>query len=113
MRSDHPSNNKRDRVCVYFKSSLPMQILNITMVHKCVNLEVRIDNKLWNLICLYRPPSQNMEEFETFVKNLELNLELVFTKDPYLNVVLVTLMLNQETGMKPIRPQLAGLNLKS
>ena len=54
-----------------------------------------------------------MEEFETFVKNLELNLELVFTKDPYLNVVLVTLMLNQETGMKPIRPQLAGLNLKS
>ena len=29
-----------------------------------------------------------MEEFETFVKNLELNLELIFTKNPYLTVVI-------------------------
>ena len=41
-----------------------------------------------NLICLHRSPSQNMEEFETFVKNLELNLELSFTKNPYLTVVI-------------------------
>ena len=29
-----------------------------------------------------------MEEFETFVKNLELNLELTFIKKPYLTVVI-------------------------
>ena len=28
-----------------------------------------------------------MEEFEKFVKNLELNLEFVFNKNPYLTVV--------------------------
>ena len=31
--------------------------------------------------------SQNMEEIETFVKNFELNLELIFTKNPYLTLV--------------------------
>ena len=29
-----------------------------------------------------------MEEFETFVKNLELNFELMFTKNPYLTLVI-------------------------
>ena len=29
-----------------------------------------------------------MEELETFVKNLELNLELIFTENPYLTVVI-------------------------
>ena len=29
-----------------------------------------------------------MEEFETFVKNLELNLQFIFSKNPYLTVVI-------------------------
>ena len=80
IRSDHPSNDKQGGVCIYFKSSLPIHVLSISMLHEYINLEIRIDGKLCNLICLYRSPSQNMEEFETFVKNLELNLELIFTK---------------------------------
>ena len=58
------------------------------MLYEHINLEIRTDNKLCNLICLYRSPNQNMEEFDTFVKNLELNLELIFTKNPYLTVVI-------------------------
>ena len=88
IRFDHPSNDKRGGVCVYLKSSLPIQILSISMLHKFISLEIRIDDKLCNPICLYRSPSQNMEEFETFVKNLELNLELIFSKNPCLTVVI-------------------------
>ena len=29
-----------------------------------------------------------MEEFETFVKNLELSLEFIFNKNPYLTIVI-------------------------
>ena len=58
------------------------------MPHECINLEIRIDDKLYKLICLYRSPSQNMEEFETFAKNLGLNLEFVLTKNLYLTVVI-------------------------
>ena len=41
------------------------------MLHEYINLDIRIYDKLCNFICLYRSPSQNMEELETFVKNLE------------------------------------------
>ena len=88
IRSDNPSNDKRGGVCVYFKASSPVQILSISMFHGCINLEIRIDDKLCNLICLYRSPNQNMEEYETFIKNLKLNLELIFTKNPYLTLVI-------------------------
>ena len=88
IQYDHPSYDKRGGVCVYFKSSLPIQILSISMLHECINLEINIDDKLCNLICLYMSPSQNMEEFETFIKNLELNLELIFTKNSCLTVVI-------------------------
>ena len=71
-------------------------MLSISMLHECISLEIRIDDKLCNLICLYRCPSQNMEEFETCDKNLEFNLEL-----------------NRITGIQAIRLQLAGLNLRS
>ena len=88
IQCDHPSNDKRSGVCVYFKSSLPIQILSISMLHECINLEIRIYDKLCNLICLYKSTSKNMEEFETFLKNFELNPKLIFTKYPYLTVVI-------------------------
>ena len=113
-RSDHPSNDKQGGVYVYLKSSLPIQMLSISMLHECINFEITNDSKLCNLICLCRSPSQNMEKFETFLENLELNLEFIFNKNPYLSVVLVTLMLNHLTGIKAIRPQSAGhLNMRS
>ena len=42
---------------------------------------------IYNLICLYRSTSQNMEELETFVKNFELNSEFTFNKNPYPTIV--------------------------
>ena len=88
IRSDHPSNDKRGGVCVYFKSSLPIQLLSVSMLHEFISLEIRIDDKFCNLIYLYRSLSQKMKEFETFVKSLELNVELIFTKNPCLTVVI-------------------------
>ena len=29
VRSDHPSNSKRGGVCIYYKSFLPLRILNV------------------------------------------------------------------------------------
>ena len=87
VRSD-TSDDKRGGVCVYFKSSLPIPILSISMLHECINLEITVDGKLCNLICLYRSPSQNMEENEAFVKNLELHLEFIFNKNLYLTIVI-------------------------
>ena len=43
------------------------------MLHECINLEIKTDDTLGNLTCLYR---------------LELNLELAFTKNQYPTVVI-------------------------
>ena len=82
------------------------------MLHELIKLEITIDGKLCNLICLYRSPSQNMEEFENFVKNFEFNLGFIFNKNLYLTVVVGDLILNHITHVKVIKPQLASLNLR-
>ena len=47
-----------------------------------------ISNKLCNMILLYRSPSQNNDEFENFINNLNLTLESVTEKKPFLTVLL-------------------------
>ena len=58
FHSNPPSNNKRGGVCVYYKSTLPLRILNISNLDECNNFEVSIANKIGRLIHLIRSPSQ-------------------------------------------------------
>ena len=60
IRYDLLSNDKRGGVCVYFKSSLPIQILSTSMFHECINLKISVYGKLYNSISLYWSPNQNM-----------------------------------------------------
>ena len=48
---------------------------------------MKIGEKLCNFVALYRSPSQSQDEFETFAKNLELNLDTIAAKNPFLTVV--------------------------
>ena len=47
-----------------------------------------IGNKICNLITLYRFPSQNQDDFQAFIDNLEMNLETLAQRNPFLMVVL-------------------------
>ena len=46
FRADHPSNTKRGGVCIYYRNSLPLKILNIQNLHECINFEISIAGKL-------------------------------------------------------------------
>ena len=46
-----------------------------------------ISNKLCNFVSLYRSPSQSSDEFENFVYNLDLTLEALTQKNPFLTVI--------------------------
>ena len=41
-RVDHTSNVKRGGVCVYYKTSLPLKLLDVKYLHECINLELKI-----------------------------------------------------------------------
>ena len=47
-----------------------------------------IGNKICNFITLYRSPSQNLDDFQAYIDNLEMNLETLAQRNPFLMVVL-------------------------
>ena len=75
VRCDYSMNTKCGGVCVYYKSYLPLKVLNMKHLQECLNIEFSTGKKICRLISLYRSPSQNQEEFNTFLDNLESNLE--------------------------------------
>ena len=87
-RVDHPLNIKRGGVCIYYKISLPLKIKNIQYLQECINFEIKIKGKLCNFITLYRSPNQCQDDFESFIDNIELNLDSIMTNNPFLTVIL-------------------------
>ena len=87
VRSDHPLNSKRGGVCIYYKNYLPLRIISVNYLSECINFEIMIGNKICNFITLYRSPSQNQDDFQAFIDNLEMNLETLAQRNPFLVVL--------------------------
>ena len=88
VRSDNPTNTKRDGVCIYYYNSLPLQVIFVQFSKECINFEIRTGEKLCSFLSLYRSPSQTGDIFEIFVDNFELTLDTIFNKNPFLTVAL-------------------------
>ena len=80
IRSDHLSNTKPGGVCIYYKSSLALRVINIGYLHECLSFELQNGDKICNFVALYRSPSQSQDNFETFVDNFEMTFELLAQK---------------------------------
>ena len=87
-RLDHPSDVKRGRVCIYYKSMLPLKVLLTNFFQECINFEVSIENKKCRFIHIYRTPSQSQDKFHDFMTNLEVNLDDLFDINPLLIAVI-------------------------
>ena len=77
-------NSKQRGICVYYRNSLPSKILDISYLQKCIVFELKMGNKFYKIVSLYRSPSQSQGEFETFTDNLEPTLDKVFETNPFL-----------------------------
>ena len=63
LRADHPSNNKRGGVCIFYRNNLPLGILIISYLSECIFFfKISIGNKICRFIHLYRFPSQTQDE---------------------------------------------------
>ena len=69
--SDHPSHTKRGGVCIYYKESLEVRVVNITSLTECLVCEVTMQNKKGYVGVVHRSPSQSTSEFESFFSGLE------------------------------------------
>ena len=52
----------------------------------------QLQNEIWEKLCnfidLFRSTSQSQDNFDTFLKNFELNLDKILSNNPFLTVVL-------------------------
>ena len=88
VREDQPSNSKRGGVCVYYKSSLPFRVINVKYLQESIPFELRIGGKCCKFSCLYMYPCQTQDEFETFLKNIELTLDKIHENNPFMTLAL-------------------------
>ena len=49
---DHPSDVKRDGVCIFYKTMLPLKVLSTNVLQEYLNFEVSIGNKNANSVIL-------------------------------------------------------------
>ena len=81
-------NITRRGVCIYYKISLPLKIKNVHYLQEYINFEIKIKDKRCNFISLYRASNQCLDYFESFINNLELNLNSVMVNNPFLTGIL-------------------------
>ena len=57
VRSGHPAKTKHGGVCLYYKTYLPLRVLDMQHLNECRNFELEIDDTLCTLVALYRSHS--------------------------------------------------------
>ena len=87
-RADHLSGNQRGGVCIYYKESLAIQMLNINYLQECTCFDLKIGSKLCTIVSLYRSPSQSADEFDNSLSKLNLTMESITQQNPVLTVVI-------------------------
>ena len=88
VRSNHPLSSKRGEVWIYYKNYLPLKIIAVNCLSECINFEIIIGNNICNYITLYRSPAQNQDDFQAFTDNLQVNVETLAKRNPFLTVVI-------------------------
>ena len=88
IRSEDPPNSKRGGVCICYKSIILLTVLNIHYLQEFISFELKISDKLFNLISLHRFPRQTQNEFETFSEYVESIVDCLFQNNPFLILVI-------------------------
>ena len=70
IRDDHPLNQKRGGVCIYFKEQLKLKQITPNF-SECIFCEILMGNKIGYIAVTYRFPSQTASEFDSFLESFE------------------------------------------
>ena len=69
--SDHPSDAKRGEVCISYKESGPVRVINLSYFEETLLLEMIYHNKKVIVSVIYLSPNQRNDEFHLFLSGLD------------------------------------------
>ena len=84
----HPKNIKQGGVCIYYRETFPVNVVQINYLPECLVCEVNYKNKKIFIVTLYRYPSENIDEFDEFLRSFESAIDHINQCNPYF--VLIT-----------------------
>ena len=87
IRADHPKNIKQGGVCIYYRETLPVKIIQLSYLPECLVCEINYDNKKIFIITLDRSPSQSTDEFDEFLRILERIVDNINQYNTYFTLI--------------------------
>ena len=88
LQADDLSNVKRGGVCIYYKETLALKVISTPYLNESLLCEVTTGSRKCIIGTVYRSPSQNSDEFESFLLNFEFLLQDISNRNPYLTLLL-------------------------
>ena len=71
IRADHPHNQNRSDVCIYFKEQLKLKQIITPNFSEYILFDILMENKIGCIAVTYRSPSQTASEFTNFSETFE------------------------------------------
>ena len=97
-RVDHPSNTKREGVCICHKEFLSVRLVKLSNLSQCIVCEVFLQNYKGYIGVVYRSPSQDNIEFESFLSDFDELLRKTASSNSFTIILGVILMLDLQLG---------------
>ena len=79
-RAVHPSGSQLGRVCIHYKESLSIKMLNINYVQERICFNLKIKSKHCTIVSLYRSSIQSADECEIFSKQIKSDYGISYSK---------------------------------
>ena len=87
VRADQPNDTKRSGVCIYYKDSLPVRVINLSYFEKALLSEMTYHNEDVIVSVIYRSTSESNNEFDSFLPNLKKLVNDINNGKPALSII--------------------------
>ena len=88
IKDNHPQNVRRGGVGLYIRDSLASKRRSdLVTLPECIVYEIQLNRKKYFFTVIYRSPSQDQSEFDSFTINLELMLSKMHAENPFCVII--------------------------
>ena len=81
VRADHPKKIKQVRVCIYYRETIPVIVIQINQLPECLACDY--ENRKTFIVTLCRSPSPTDGEFDEFFCSFDSIIDNIYQSNPY------------------------------